>query len=280
MKIGISAFAWTSKLESRHLELLPSLKELGLSAVEIPMFDPSNLPIAEIRRSFEQNDLDCTVCAILPSDINPISDDRETRKKSLEHLKRCIDAAYAMNAQLLGGPLLAPIGYLPARRPTDDEWSWAVEAFQALRDVLNATGMRISIEPVNRSETFFIRTAKEAASFCAAVGDPHIGVTIDTFHANIEERSIADAIRSLGSHLSHIHASENDRGPLGLGHVPFVEIIAALREVNYRGYLMIEGFGYSPDERDSPGFQWANQDVSPEMLVAESFKYLSALTSR
>jgi D-psicose/D-tagatose/L-ribulose 3-epimerase len=279
MKIGISAFAWTSNFTSRHLELLPSLKGLGLAGVEIPMFDPQRLPLKAIRQACEQNELDCTVCAILPAGINPISPDHETRKRSIEHLKRCIDAAATMGAILMGGPLFAPIGYLPDRRPTDDEWSWAVEAFQALRDVFRATKIRVSIEPVNRSETSFIRTAKEAARLCEAIDDPHIGVTIDTFHANIEERSIADAIRSLGSRLRHIHASENDRGPLGRGHIPFVEILAALREVNYQDYVMIEGFGYSPGERESPGYLWANQDVSPELLAAESFQFLSALTN-
>jgi D-psicose/D-tagatose/L-ribulose 3-epimerase len=277
MKIGISAFAWTANFRSSHLELLPAMKELGLNGIEIPMFDPERLPIDNIRRAFEKNDLDCTVCAILPPGINPISPEKEIRRISIEHLKRCIDAAAAMGAKLLGGPLFAPIGYLPEHRPTGDEWAWAIEVFQALSSVLEATNMQLSIEPVNRAETFFLRTAEAAAQLCESVGDSHIGVTIDTFHANIEERSVPDAIRSLGRHLRHIHASENDRGPLGRGHVPFDEIVSTLREVDYQGYVMIEGFGYTADEPDSPGYLWAHRDVSPEKLVLESYQYLTRL---
>lgn len=279
MRLGISAFAWTSNFTSSHLELLPSMKELGLNGVEIPMFDPVSLPIESIREACEKNQFDCTVCAILPEGINPISPKLETRQRAIEHLERCIETASAMGAKLLGGPLFAPIGYLPQHRPTENEWSWAVEVFQALEGVLSATNLPISIEPVNRSETFFVRTAREAARLCELIGDPHIGVTIDTFHANIEELRICDAIRSLGPHLRHIHASENDRGPLGRGHLPFAEIISTLKEIDYQGYVMIEGFGYRAEEKEGPGYLWADLDVSPERFASESYRFLANLVT-
>ena len=277
MKIGISGFAWTSEFRSSHLGLLPEMKNLGLRAIEIPMFDPGRLPIEDIKLAFDSNGLECTVCAILPTEINPISPDRLIRKKSIEHLKTCIQATAAMGAKLIGGPLFAPIGYLPEHRPTAEEWNWAIEAFRSLREVLESAEVMLSIEPVNRSETFFLRTTAEAARLCEAIDDPRIGITIDTFHANIEEQDICGGMRLLGPNLKHIHASENDRGPLGRGHVPFREIVALLKEIDYQGYLMIEGFGYSPGERESPGYLWADPDVSPERLAAESYEYLSAL---
>ena len=277
MKIGISAFAWTAQFGDRHLKLLPAIKKLGLDGVEIPMFDPAMLPVASIREAFSAHDLECTVCAILPKPCNPISPRLETRKRSIVHLVRCVEASAAMGAKLLGGPVFAPIGYLPKHRPSKAEWTWAVEAFQALNDVLTANDMSLSIEPVNRSETFFLRTAAEAKRLCESIGSPRVGVTVDTFHANIEERSIPEAIFSLGPHLKHIHASENDRGPLGAGHVPFREIVGTLKKMDYTGYLMIEGFGYSATEKIAPGRLWAYKDVSPENLAASGLQYLKQL---
>ncbi|HXU17777.1 MAG TPA: sugar phosphate isomerase/epimerase family protein [Terriglobales bacterium] len=277
MKIGISGFAWTSDFKSPHLASLPAIKRLGLSALEIPMFDPRRLPIEEIKLAFESNGLECTVCAILPTEINPISPDRLIRKQSIEHLRGCIHATAAMGAKLIGGPLFAPIGYLPEHRPNAEEWNWAIEAFRSLREDLERAEVTLSIEPVNRSETFFLRTTAEAARLCEAIDDPRIGVTIDTFHANIEERDICSGIRLLGPNLKHVHASENDRGPLGRGHVPFREIVAVLKEIDYQGYLMIEGFGYSPGEGKSPGYLWADPHVSPDRLAEESYEYLKAL---
>jgi D-psicose/D-tagatose/L-ribulose 3-epimerase len=280
MQIGISAFAWTAKFEHSHLEILPKIKAMGLSGVEIPMFDPSLLPVDSIRDAFDANGLECTVCAILPKSVNPISPDAGIRHRAIEHLTRCVEAAAVMGAKLLGGPLFAPIGYLPRHRPRQAEISWAVNAFQALSGVLDANNMNLSLEPVNRSETFFLRTAAEAKQLCELIGNPRIGVTIDTFHANIEERNIASAVRSLGSHLKHIHASENDRGPLGRGHVPFVEIVTSLKAIGYEGYLMIEGFGYSAKEKNAPGRLWASTDVSPEEFAIESAKYLNRVIAR
>jgi D-psicose/D-tagatose/L-ribulose 3-epimerase len=275
MKLGVSAFAWTAKFDRSHLRLMPLVKEMGFNGFEIAMFDPADLAVQDIRRAFETSGLECTVCAILPPGINPISPDAMVRKRSVQHLLRCIDTASALGAKLLGGPLYAPIGYLPEHRPTKDEWSWAVDAFQSIIDVLDSCDMTLSIEPVNRSETFFLRTAREANSLCEAIGHPRFGVTIDTFHANIEERDIADAVTALGPRLKHIHASENDRGPLGLGHVDFRRIVTALKKVGYNGYLMIEGFGYSPQEQNGPGTLWADTSISPETIASTGARFLN-----
>ena len=277
MKVGVSAFAWTSNFGASHLELLPVIRELGLQGIEVPMSNPEALQVGSIREACERNELTCTVCAILPKQCNPISPEREARLRAIQHLKQCIEATAAMGAKLLGGPLFAPTGYLPDHRPTKDEWSWATEAFQSLGDKLNAYDLTLSIEPVNRSETLFLRTAEEAIQLCELIGNPRIGVTIDTFHANIEERSITGAIRSLGRHLKHIHASENDRGPLGRGHVPFLEIVNTLQDLRFDGFVMIEGFGYSRLEKDAPGYLLAHPKVSPEAFVSESVQLLKRI---
>ncbi len=274
MKLGVSAFAWTAKFDRSHLRLVPLIKEMGFSGFEIAMFDPADLAVEDIRRAFETCDLECTVCAILPPGVNPISPDAAVRKTSVQHLVKCIETASALGAKLLGGPLCAPIGYLPEHRPTRDEWSWAVDAFQCVCNVLDSCDVTISIEPVNRSETFFVRTAREASSLCDAIGHPRFGVTIDTFHANIEERDIPEALTSIGPRLKHIHASENDRGLLGKGHVDFPGIVAALKKIGYNGYLMIEGFGYSPQEKSAPGALWADISVSPEEIASAGARFL------
>jgi D-psicose/D-tagatose/L-ribulose 3-epimerase len=277
MKIGVSGFAWTTQLNPSHLELLPKLREHGLVGFEIPMFRPADLDAPAIRRAFESCGLDCTVCAILPEGINPISPDALVRKKSLAHLVQCVETSAELGAQLLGGPLFAPIGYLPGRRRNDDEWAWAVECFQALGGVLDAHNMTLSIEPVNRSETFFLTTGAEAKALCEAIAHPRVGVTIDTFHANIEEQNIAATVNSLGPHLKHVHASENDRGLLGSGHVDFSAVVAALTKIAYNGYLMIEGFGYSPAEPNSLGALYGDLKVSPEDIAFKGAAYLQSL---
>jgi D-psicose/D-tagatose/L-ribulose 3-epimerase len=277
MNIGVSAFAWTADLKTSHLDLLPALRDHGLTAFEVPMFDPATLPAAQIRQATAASDLICTVCAILPHGINPISPDPAVRRASIDHLTRCIHVAAEMGAHLLGGPLYAPIGFLPPHRRTEDQWTWAVEAFHALTPALEANDVTLSLEPVNRSETLFLSSAQDAKSLCQAINHPRIGVTIDTFHANIEEKNIAAAIRSLGPWLKHMHMSENDRGLLGSGHVDFPGIVSALRDVGYTGLLMIEGFGFSAAEPHAPGALLADLTVSPEDIAFKGERYLRSL---
>ena len=277
MKIGVSAFAWTARFCERHLDLVPLVKNMGLDAIEVPMFDPEALPVERIRDACQAQALDCTVCAILPGQFNPISSEASKRREAIEHLARCVKAAAAMGCSMLGGPLFAPIGYLPDHRPTKAEWSWAVEAFRALSETLETYDIDLSIEPVNRSETFFLRTAADAKRLCEEIGNSRIGITLDTFHANIEELDISGAIRSLGHHLKHFHVSENNRGLLGRGHVPFPEIVSVLKAIGYSGYLMIEGFGFDAREESAPGYLWAHVDVSPEFFAKTSYKYLHQL---
>lgn len=111
-------------------------------------------------------------------------------------------------------------------------------------------------------------------SLCDSLGHPRIGVTIDTFHANIEEKSVSSAIEQLGPHLSHVHLSENDRGLLGSGHVDFAAIAAALRRVGYEGSLIIEGFGYTQTEQSSPGTLWADLTVTPDDIARDGISFL------
>jgi D-psicose/D-tagatose/L-ribulose 3-epimerase len=277
MEIGVSAFAWTTEFREPHFKLLPLVRDHGLKAFEIPMFDPVALDAPAIRRAMEANDLACTVCAILPSGINPISPEQEVRRKSFAHLVRCVETAAELGATLLGGPLFAPIGYLPPRRRSEQEWNWAIETFQQLGDTLTAHQVTLSIEPVNRSETFFLRTAAEARLFCDAIDHPRIGVTVDTFHANIEEKNLPLAVSSLGPRLKHIHASENDRGVPGSGHVDFPGIVNSLRQMNYDGYLIIEGFGYAAGVCDSIGALWAEKNTTPEDVAFQGYNYLREL---
>ena len=277
MKLGVSAFAWAGKMDRSLLDLLPALKDLGLDVFELPMFDPATLPVADIRRAFEDSGMECSICAILPRGINPIDTDREVRSKSLEHLKNCVKSTAELGAKLLGGPLYAPIGYLPEHRPTMEEWQWAIETFQVVGEMLDGYDITLSIEPVNRSETFFVRTATEAVALCDAVGHRRMGITIDTFHANIEEQKIAAAVVSAGHRLKHMHMSENDRGILGEGHVNFSEILEALRNIGYSGCLMLEGFGYMEGVKDAPGALWANMSTDPMKFASSGVSYLRSL---
>jgi sugar phosphate isomerase/epimerase len=62
----------------------------------------------------------------------------------------------------------------------------------------------------------------------------------DTFHMNIEERSISGAILAHADVLNHVHLSDSNRLAPGLGHIDFAEVLGALAEVGYDRSLAFE----------------------------------------
>jgi len=274
MKLGVNALIWTTKFDSSFYPILPSIREHGFDCFELPVFNPSEIAAGELKAEFENNGLECTVCSILPSGMNPISHDADVRKKTIAHLVACIEVTAKLGAKLIAGPLYAPVGYLVGRRRSEDEWNWAVECFKALGPVLDSNDVTLALEPLNRFETFFLTTSADVRDFVDAVGHPRVGAMLDTFHTNIEEKDVAGAFRLLGGRLKHMHASENDRGIPGTGHVDFPAIVSALGEIGYDGCMTIESFGFWQSELSSAAAIWRDLAPTPDSIAFEGVRYL------
>lgn len=274
MKFGVNTLLWTAAFDREHLGLLPRLKERGFDGVEIARFDFNGFPVADVRRALESNALGCTFCSALTGSLSLISDDASVRSAARKFLEDGIRIAADLGAKIFTGPFLSPVGYLPGRRRTEEEWRRAVEGLQSLGPVLAANDVTLAIEPLNRFETYFLNTAADAVALCEAVEDPRVGVLLDTFHANIEEKQIGEAFRSLGRHLKHVHTCENDRGIPGSGHVEWKDVFSALQAVGYDGWLVIESFGFSIKEIAAAACIWRDLAPSVEAIADEGLSFL------
>ena len=274
MKFGVNTFIWTASFDRSHLPLLPAIKEGGFDGIEVSLFRPVDFAAADIRRGLLENALECTICAVLTGGLSVISEDAAIRRATLLHLKDCVKAAADVGAEVIAGPLYSPVGYLPGRRRTADEWNWAVECYQELGPVLDSYGVEIAIEPLNRFETYFLNTAEDAVALCEAIHHPRVGILFDTFHANIEEKNLGRAFRRVGPHLKHVHTCENDRGIPGTGHVEWNEVFDALRAVKYDRWLTIESFGFALGELSAAASIWRDIAPTPESIAFEGVKFL------
>ncbi|HYP13488.1 MAG TPA: sugar phosphate isomerase/epimerase [Bryobacteraceae bacterium] len=274
MKFGVNTFIWAAEFDKSNLPLLPAIKQNGFDGVEVPLFRPESFAAADSRRGLEENGLECTVCSVLVHGLSLISDDAEVRRKTVAHLKSVIETAAEATAATIAGPLYSPVGYLPGRRRTEDEWKWAIEGYQAIGDTLAANNVTLAIEPLNRFETYFLNTAADAAALCDAVDHPNVGILFDTFHANIEEKDIAQGYRTVGRHLKHVHTCENDRGTPGSGHVEWPAVFQALRDLRYDGWLTIESFGFALGELSAAASIWRDIEKNPESIAFEGIKFL------
>ncbi len=274
MRFGVNTFIWSASFTTQNLPLLPVLKEAGFDSVEVPLFRPAEFPAGAIRRGAAENGLDVTICSVLTGGLSMVSDDASVRARTLAHMKETAETAAEAGVGIVAGPLYAPVGYMTGQRRTGDEWKRVVETYQALGGTLAETGVTIAIEPLNRFETYFLNTTADAVRLCGEIDHSHVGILFDTFHANIEEKSVPDALRFSAPHLKHLHTCENDRGIPGTGHVDWPGVFQAIRDIQYDSHLTIESFGFALGEISAAASIWRDIESSPEVIAFEGVKFL------
>ena len=276
MRFSVNTFMWTPAFAEADLPLLEQIKDWGADEVEIARSDLDEFPIAPIRRELERLGLSCTLSASPPTtELSLIHDDPDCRRRAIGHLRRAIDIAAELGARLLVGPLYARVGWFTGARPTTDQFRWAVEAFQAVGDALDAAGLELALETMNRFESFFLPTAAEGVRLCEAVGHSKVGLLLDTAHMVIEEKSLSQAVRTAGRWLKHMQTSDSDRGTPGEGAIiDWSGLFRALDEVGYDGACAIESFPTRNEQAAANVWAWRDFAASPEALARDGVAFL------
>jgi len=280
MRFGVNLLIWTANFDESHLPLLPRIKAAGFDGVEVPMYKGRDFAVAALRRGLADTGMDCTICSVLVDGLSLISEDAEIRAKAIEQLRENIATTAEAGAKIIAGPLYSPVGYLTGKRRTAEEWNRAVDCWQQLGPWLAQHEVVAAIEPLNRFETFFLNTADDAASFCDEVGHRNVGILFDTFHANIEEKNIADGYRTVARHLIHVHTCENDRGTPGTGHVEWVPVFEAINEIGFDGWLTIESFGSNIPEIATAAAIWRDLAATPESVAFDGIGFIKTMARR
>jgi sugar phosphate isomerase/epimerase len=226
----------SAKELSRSIELMA---KLGYDAVELG----AELPLAEARETRELvEDAGMTVSSIGPSftaERDLAHPDPEVRENAIRYVQELADLADAVGAPLT---IIAPTAFLRSQplASEEEEWRWAVESIRAGGEYADALGVNLTLECWNRYGTYLLNRLEQAARLWRETELPNGGVMADTYHMNVEERSLPGAIRETGELLNHVHLSDSNRAAPGQGHVDFGSILQALADIDYRGYLTFE----------------------------------------
>ncbi len=281
MNLGINLLCLTDLVTEEHLPAIRRLKALGYDGVEVPVLSGEPSHYAWLATELDAIGLRRCCTAIVPSPhADPVSSDPEIRARGRRHLDWALDCAIALGAESLGGPIHAPIGYFTGNGPTEAELEHCAEAHRALATRAAANGVYLSLEALNRFETYFLNTMEQAKSYVDRVGHPALRIMYDTFHANIEERDPAAAAALIAPHIGVFHVSENDRGIPGRGHIDFAASMGAARRAGYDGWVTLEAFGAG-----LPGIAAATRVWRPlfpdyETLFAESASFIRSTWER
>jgi D-psicose/D-tagatose/L-ribulose 3-epimerase len=276
MKFGVNTYIWGSTFGPADFHLLPRIKESGFDGIEVPILDPPAFAVEAVSRELDRIGLARTAVANVPAGTSLASSDGAVRQRARDHVTACIHVARDLGATILAGPMYTPVGYLTGQRRTAEEWKRTVDSWQHLSPVVEAAGIEIGIEPLNRFETYFLNTAADAARLCGAIDSPRIGILVDTFHANIEEKFLGAALRQAAPHLKHLHVCENDRGVPGSGHVAWAEFFSTVAELGYDGWMTIESFGFSLGALSTAAAVWRDLAPTPDAIAFEGVKFLRA----
>jgi D-psicose/D-tagatose/L-ribulose 3-epimerase len=180
-----------------------------------------------------------------------------------------------LGAEVLCGPLHSALGVFSGTAPTTVERERGIEFFREISAHARKVRVQLALEYLNRFENYFLTTASETLAFVDAVDQPECGLMWDTFHAHIEEKSVAP-LESLSRRLVHVHLSENDRGTLGTGQVQWDATFTALKKIQYDRWIVVEAFGRALPELAAATRVWRDLFDDPMNLCATSLRFMHA----
>ncbi|MEM2936344.1 MAG: sugar phosphate isomerase/epimerase family protein, partial [Candidatus Bathyarchaeia archaeon] len=125
-------------------------------------------------------------------------------------------------------------------------WNFAKEIFSECSRFAEDYGAVICVEPLARHLTNFINTAEEALRLIEEISNPNLRLALDVFSMADEEKPMDEVIRSGKDHLAHFHANDDNKLGPGFGGVDYKPIVRALKEINYRGFISVEVFDFTP----------------------------------
>jgi D-psicose/D-tagatose/L-ribulose 3-epimerase len=247
MRFGINTFLFTSPFTNESTSLFKQFKAWGFDSVEIALEHESHINAGFVKAELDKHDL---VCGTLCGAFGPGRDLRgtaEEQQASSDYIHHLIDIMGVLDAPVLVGPAYSVVGraeFVPEEERRA-QWKLVVKNLKEICRYAEKRRKKIAIEPLNRFETDFINTCEQAIRMVKDVGSPALGIHLDTFHMNIEEKDPAGAIRRAGKSLYHLHACGSDRGTPGNDHIDWKSIATALRKVGYDRDVVIESF--TPD---------------------------------
>jgi len=280
MKFGLVSLAWESPF-SNPLKTFEKAKKYGLDIYEIAAEDFDLLHADEILAAKEATGIETpSVCGAFGETRDVSSDVEEYRKGGLQYIKDMIDLVSAIGGNTIVGPMYSAVG--KARQISEEQknqaWAWAEGYLREAAGYAKEKGVRLAIEPLNRFETDFINTVEQGCELIDRIGCDNVGFLLDTFHMNIEEANIINAIKMAGQiGIYDFHTCANTRGIPGEDNFDWPAIAAAIKEVGYDDYCYIESFTPDCKEIAKAASVWRPFAESPEAIAEKGIPFLKKI---
>jgi len=219
-------------------------KRIGYDFIETPPTPAGSSITRAARVALEETGLGATVCLGLAADQDPTSPNHETRRRGEEFLCDAVDTCAAIGGTIVSGITYSAFQKYVVPCPPEGR-ARAVSIIRRVADRAAAHGISIGLEVVNRYETNLLNTAKQAFDFCGDTGADNVVIHLDSYHMNIEETSVEQAILHAAERIGFFHIGDSNRGYLGAGNIDFNPHFRALMQAGYEGPISFESFSSS-----------------------------------
>jgi len=276
MKYGLNMLLWTTDVNESHYPLLEKIKGWGYDGVELPIFELDVPKFKSLGEKLNSIGLERTAVTVSTPEANPISESPAVRQAAVDRLKKVVEICQAAGVDKICGPFHSALGQFSGSGATADEWSRCKETLTKVAEFAQGAGVTLVAEYLNRFECYFLNCAADTTRFVKEVNHPNLRMMYDTFHANIEEKSAASAIKVCAGVMVHVHISENDRSTPGEGHVDWDTTFKTLKDVAYDGWFVVEAFGLALPALAAATKIWRRMYPSEEYLATRALKFMKA----
>lgn len=247
MHYGFWSHNWD---EIQYVPLMEKVARLGFDVCEVASAEfckYSDETLGELKRRADDLGLTFTYSIGLEKEYDLASDDPAVRDNGVRHVTEILKSMPKVGATILNGVSYAGWQAMPDHGITLEEKrrkeELALDSMRRLMPVAEDCGVYYCCEVVNRFEQYLLNTAREGAAFVKQLESPNAKVLLDTFHMNIEEDDLLQAILETGDLLGHFHVGERNRKPPGsTNSLPWKELAGALRQIGYQGAVVMEPF--------------------------------------
>jgi sugar phosphate isomerase/epimerase len=198
---------------------------------------------------------------VSPKGLHVTTPDAALRERSWRHIRNLIDLCADLGpggVMVFGSP--AQRGTAGGSTPAEATRRW-VEGLAAIAPHALERGVTVLVEALPRNQCDVVRTLDEAAAIVREIGSPAIQTMFDSHNA-VDEAEPHDAlIEKHFAVIKHVHVNEMDGRHPGTGDYDFRPALAALRRLNYSGWISLEAFDFKP---------------GAETIANDSLRYLEA----
>jgi len=271
--VGIEIFYWLDSWSDEQSSAFHKAAAAGYDGVEISLVAGLEMDIPLIARTAAEYGLTVLCSTGLSPEMDISSPVSDVRRAGVDHLRRCLEQAAELGSPILGGVTYATWMGFP-ERDHDGYRERSAETLAEVAPYARRLGVDICLEVLNRFETFMFNTVSDCLRFIDMVGEKGVLAELDTFHMNMEEDDLADAVRRAAGRIGHVQVAANNRRAPQYGHIDWTAFRAALDEAGYEGWVVFETFPNSRAETGRATYAWRDLTDDPDGDAARAAAFI------